>query len=209
MPRHKNREKIDPDPKSKSFPTTQIKIKSIPISTRKLSQIQPPTLKSSQFRPSTQRPSQSIPTLKTSHSRRLHEKQANFYPRTKKQVNFDPHTKIKFFAIPYTKAKLISTPTPISSRFRSPLFEEVHCDTPGHKTQVQFGPDSKNHFRPPHKTKSFPIFTLKWNQFRCPPQTSSLFRPTIKQPSQFDASVKTMSFSARVTLRVIHTGTCS
>ena len=172
-----------------------------------------PTLKSSQFRPPAEKPNKENKTKRfatrtkdTSISART---QSIATPRTKKQVNFDPHTKIKFFAIPYTKAKLISTPTPISSRFRSPLFEEVHCDTPGHKTQVQFGPDSENHFRPPHKTKSFPIFTLKWNQFRCPPQTSSLFRPTIKQPSQFDASVKTMSFSARVTLRVIHTGTCS
>ena len=109
------------------------------------------------------------------------------------------------------KAKLIATPTLKSSQFRSPLHTDKSIlHSPRHENQVHFDSDFKqNPFRPPHKTKSIMIPTLKSSQLRSPTLNHVYFDHPHNNQVNFDANTKTMSFSARVTLRVIHTSTCS
>ena len=81
---------------------------------------------------------------------------------------------------------------------------------PRHKNQVHLDPDSEpGHFQLPYKTKPIMIPALKSSQLRSPTQNHVYFDHPHNNQLNFDTNTKTMSFSGRVTLRVIHTSTCS
>ena len=118
-------------------------------------------------------------------------KPSQFLSPAQKQANFDPNTEVKSILDPHSKNKSI-----------------LHA--PRHEDQVNFDADSKpSHFRPPHKTKSIMIPTLKSSQLRSPTLNHVYFDHPHNNQVNFDANTKIMSFSRRVTVRVIHTSRCS
>lgn len=95
--------------------------------------------------------------------------------RTKK-IHSDPYTEIQLSSISYTKDKLISTPSMMSSQFRSHSNRKSSSMHEHEKKQVHFVPDTINKsLSTPQKNKSNLISTLKLSQFLSTTTKSSQF----------------------------------
>ena len=120
----------------------------------------------------------SIPTLKPSQFRSRTQKPRSFRSHHCDQVNFDLHS-IGRYRCPDTETGLILIQT------------------------LKTG-----HFRPPHNKPSL-FRSLHWNQVNSdPPRWNQVYFDHLHNNQvNFEADTKTMSFSARFILRVIHTST--
>ena len=182
-----------------------------------------PTLKTNEFGPDTKTKSNSIPTLKTKSISIHTPTQSNFRPAHKNEVNFDPRTKTMSISTPTlkpcpfypphwnqvnfnpnTEVKSISTLT-LDKSFLMPSDTKTKLISIQILNQVIFDP----HTDP--LTKPSQVRSLHWNQVNSDPprQNQGYFDHPCSNQVSFDTNTKPMSFSSRVILRVIHTGTCS
>ena len=115
------------------------------------------------------------------------QKPSQFWPPHKNQVNFDPHTKTKSISIPRQKPSFDP-----NTDVRSISIQTLN--------QVIFDPHTK-----PSQFRS-----LRWNEVNSdlPHWNQVYFDNPHNNQVNSDVNTKTMSFSARFILRVIHTGTC-
>ena len=188
------------------------------------------TLKTSHFRPPRKNQVNSDPYTEIKSISTTHTTTKSISSLHWNQVKFIPHNEIKSISTIHIKTKSISMLIIKPSDLRPAHKNHVNVDHP-HKSQVNFDPntDVKSISMPPDtKTKLISIQTqsqaifdphtkpsqylsLHWNQGNSDPLhwNQVYFDHPHNSQVNFDVNTKTMSFSARVILRVIHAGTCS
>ena len=105
---------------------------------------------------------------------------------------------------------LISSTTLKSSKFSSPLQRQVNFACPRHEDHFNFDQTLNQLIFDP-LTKPSQLWSLHWSYVNSdPPHRNHVhFDHPHNNHVNFDANTKTMSFSGRVALSVVHTSTCS
>ena len=116
---------------------------------------------------------------------------SQFLSPTQNQVNFDPNTEVESISIPTLKARQF-------------------CMSPDTKTKL-ISMQALNQVILDPRTKPSQLWSLQWNQVNSDPPhwNHGYFDHPHNNQVNFDANTKTMWFVGRVTLRFIHTSTCS